>query len=131
MQLIGFFLIILFANAGYGVESISQQTYSNLNSAFNLDQKLKSKVANVGIEGKVLNFSNGDDVKKNESKVDKGFLALKSEFTTKLEKNFTKDELAYLNKVFSHPLLSRLIKFQNDFSATSKNDKLILDALKK
>jgi len=130
MQLIGFFLIILSANAGYGVESISQQTYSNLNSAFNLDQKLKSKVANVGIQGKILNFSNGD-VKKNESKVDKGFLALKSEFTTKLEKNFTKDELAYLDKVFSHPLLSRLIKFQNDFSATSKNDKLILDALKK
>ncbi|MBC7466973.1 MAG: hypothetical protein H7256_13375 [Bdellovibrio sp.] len=125
------FSILLFCNAVFAAESVSQQTYTHLNKPFQLDRRLKSKVATVGTESKIIDFARTSDLSKQNAKVEKAFEVLKKEFLTELEKKFTKEEISYLNKMFSHSLMNRLVEFQNEFADSDKYNKLIQETLKK
>ena len=129
MQLI--FLIFLISSSAFAAESVSQQAYSNLNKPFLLDRRLKSKIATIATENKILDFTKVSELIKQNAKIEKAFEVLKKQFMADLEKKFSKEEIAYLNKTFSHSLLVRLVDFQNNFTESEKNNKLILETLKK
>lgn len=108
------------------------QTYTSLNKVFNIDRNLRSKVSTVAIESKMFDFTKGSLTDDQQKKLDLGYDFMKKEWATDFEKKFSKQEIAYIKTLFSHPLLVRLIKFEDDFlKKDEKRDKLLMAEITK
>lgn len=104
-----------------------EQTYTALNKVFNIDRNLRSKVSTAAIQSKMFDFTKGSLTAEQQQKLDHGYDYLKKDWSTQFEKKFTKKEIAYIKTLFSHPLLVRLIKFEDEFlKPDEKKDKLLI-----
>jgi hypothetical protein len=124
-------IILLFSSVVFGATKHPDATFKILDKPFNLERNLKSKVVGLGVHSKVLDLSSEKTMDMQNKKITAGYKLLKDEWMTEFKTKFSKEEIAYMETLFAHPLLMRFIQFQNNFLASEAKNSVVIEELKK